>query len=166
MPEHARRGNCPNVVVEALGEGIGRLVYASRPAAAIARSVMSCTVMCDVRPLILLLEDDAAAAEALQLVLRDWGADVVHGLDAAQVVAAAGARASGASMIITDFHLGDEVTGVTLAQQLRARAPEARVLVLSGSVSGEAQRAATDAGYAFMRKPAPPRAIIDWLEQR
>jgi DNA-binding NtrC family response regulator len=153
-------------VVEALGDDIDHSTYASRPAAAIALSVMSWGAMCEMRPLILLLEDDAAAAEALQLVLRDWGADVVHGLDAAQVFAAAGARASGASMIITDFHLGANVTGVTLAQQLRETAPGARVLVLSGSVSGEAQRAAADAGYAFLRKPAPPRAIIDWLEQR
>ncbi len=165
MPEHARQGNCPNVVVEALGDGIDRSAYASRPAAAIARSVMSCGAMCEMRPLILLLEDDAAAAEALQLVLRDWGADVVHGLDAEQVFSAAGARASGASMIITDFHLGAEVNGVSLARQLREIAPGARVLVLSGSVSGEAQRAATDAGYAFIRKPALPRTIIDWLEQ-
>ncbi|MGD9967362.1 MAG: response regulator transcription factor [Hyphomonadaceae bacterium] len=116
--------------------------------------------------MILLLEDDAAAAEALQLVLRDWGADVVHGLDAGQVFAAAGARAKNASMIITDFHLGPVANGVSLAQQLRETAPDARVLVLSGSVSGEAQRAAREAGYAFMRKPAPPNAIIDWLEQR
>jgi DNA-binding NtrC family response regulator len=166
MPEHARKGNCPNVVVEALGNGIDRLTYASRPAATIAHSMMSYIGMCEARPLVLLLEDDSAAAEALQLLLRDWGADVVHGLDAEQLFAAAGARTSGASMIITDFHLGADVNGVSLARQLRKIAPGARVLVLSGSVSGEAQRAATDAGYAFMHKPAPPRAIIDWLEQR
>ncbi|MGQ0532238.1 MAG: response regulator [Caulobacteraceae bacterium] len=120
--------------------------------------------MCQPRPLILLLEDDAAAADALQFVLQDWGADVVHGLDAAKVFAAAGARASSASMIITDFHLGADVNGVSLAQRLREKATNARVLVLSGS-SGEAQRAAADAGYAFMRKPAPPQEIIAWLEQ-
>jgi len=81
------------------------------------------------------------------------------------VVEAAGARASGASMIITDFHLGPATDGVSLARQLQKKATQARVLVLSGSVSGEAQRAASDAGYSFMRKPAPPRAIIDWLER-
>jgi DNA-binding response OmpR family regulator len=119
-----------------------------------------------VRPLILLLEDDDAAAEALQLVLEDWGAEVVHGQDAAEVVAAAGLRANGADMIITDFHLGLDANGVSVAGQLRENAPAARVLVLSGSVSGEARDAATSAGYAFMRKPAPPSDIIAWLEQR
>ena len=117
------------------------------------------------RPLILLLEDDAASAEALELVLRDWGADVVHGLDADHVFAAAGARTREAAMIITDFELGPNTNGVTIAQRLRSSAPKARVLVLSGSPNGEAKRAATDAGYAYMQKPAPARSIIEWIEQ-
>lgn len=117
------------------------------------------------RPLILLLEDDCASAEAMQLVLRDWGADVVHGADADDVVSAAGARAANAAMIITDFHL-PVANGVSAAQQLRQRAPQARVLVLSGSLSNDAKHAAKGAGYAFMRKPAPPRDIIAWLEQQ
>ncbi len=122
--------------------------------------------MAPTRPLILLLEDDAASAEALELVLRDWGADVVHGLDADHVFAAAGSRARDASMIITDFELGPDIDGVTIAQQLRSCAPEARVLVLSGSLNGDAKRAATEAGYTFMQKPAPARSIIAWVEQR
>jgi DNA-binding response OmpR family regulator len=126
---------------------------------------MSWAFMCQARPLILLLEDDRAAAEALELVLRDWGADVVHGQDAAEVFAAAGPRASSAGMIITDFHLGLDANGVSIAGQLREKAPAARVLVLSGSLSGEADAAARGAGYAFMRKPAPPRDIIAWLER-
>jgi DNA-binding response OmpR family regulator len=117
------------------------------------------------RPLILLVEDDPAAAEALQLVLRDWGAEVIHGQGAEDVFANAGPRAGGASMIITDFHLGPDANGVSLARRLREAAPRARVLVLSGSPSGDAQSAATSAGYAFMRKPAPPGDIIAWLEQ-
>jgi DNA-binding NarL/FixJ family response regulator len=68
-------------------------------------------------------------------------------------------------MIITDFHLGPDANGVSLARRLREAAPSARVLVLSGSPSGDAQSAATSAGYAFMQKPAPPGDIIAWLEQ-
>lgn len=116
------------------------------------------------RPLVLLIEDDAASAEALELVLRDWGADVVHGIDADLVCAAAGARACQASLIITDFELGPRGDGVSVAQKLRDSAPNARVLVLSGN--GEARRAANDAGYAFMPKPTRARSIIDWIEQR
>ncbi len=52
------------------------------------------------------------------------------------------------------------------AQQLRKRAQRARVLVLSGSLNNDAKHAAKGAGYAFMRKPAPPREIIAWLERQ
>jgi DNA-binding NtrC family response regulator len=116
------------------------------------------------RPLIFLLEDDNASAEAMQIILRDWGADVVHGADAENVVSAAGSRASSALIIITDFHL-PAADGVSAAKLLRKRAPNARVLVLSGSLNNDAKRAAKGAGYAFMPKPAPRRDIIAWLER-
>ncbi len=116
------------------------------------------------RPIILLLEDDTASAEAMQLVLRDWGAEVVYGSDAEDVASVAGSRASQARMIITDFHLTD-TDGVSAAQQLRKRAPAAQVLVLSGSLSNDAKHAAKGAGYAFMQKPAPARDLIAWLDR-
>ncbi len=128
------------------------------------RCVMICTTMPAIRPLILLLEDHDASAEAMEIVLRDWGADVVNGADAEDVASAAGTRASSAHVIITDFHLS-AADGVAAASQLRKRAPNARVLVLSGSLNNDARRAAKGAGYTFMQKPAPTRDIIAWLER-
>jgi len=125
---------------------------------------MVCTPMSSKRPLILLLEDDRASAEAMQIILRDWGADVVHGADVKDISSAAGARATQANIIITDFHLPG-ADGVSAAQQLRERAPQAQVLVLSGSLNNDAKRAAKSAGYAFLPKPAPPRDIIAWLDR-
>ena len=117
-----------------------------------------------IRPLILLLEDDSASAEAMQIVLRDWGAEVVYGIDADDVMSSAGESASRATIIITDFHL-NATDGVSAAKQLRKRAPQAQVLVLSGSLHNDAKRAAKGAGYTFMQKPAPPRDLIAWLER-
>ena len=121
-------------------------------------------IMSDTRPIILLLEDDCASAEAMQIVLHDWGADVVHGADAGEVTSAAGARATRATIVITDFHLSG-TDGVSAAKRLLERAPRAQVLVLSGSLNNDAKRAAKSAGYAFMQKPAPPRDLIAWLER-
>ena len=118
----------------------------------------------ETRPLILLLEDHCGSAEAMQIVLRDWGADVVHGADADDVASTAGANTPRATIIITDFHLTD-TDGVSAAKQLRKRAPRAQVLVLSGSLNNDAKRAAKSAGYTFMHKPAPPRDLIAWLER-
>ena len=115
------------------------------------------------RPLILLLEDDVPSAEAMQLVLRDWGADVVYGANA-RGVARCWPTHCFAHVIIADFNL-PAVNGVAAAKQLRKRAPGARVLVLSGSLSNDARRAAKGAGYAFLPKPTSTRDIIAWLER-
>jgi DNA-binding NtrC family response regulator len=119
----------------------------------------------DRKPLVLVIEDDAAAAESLLLILRDWGAEVVHGQHGEAVTAALGPRFAEVRWIITDFHLGSETDGVTLVKRLRNSAPDARVLVLSGSFSGRATAEAALAGFEVMQKPARAKAIIDWLER-
>ncbi|MFO1017870.1 MAG: response regulator [Hyphomonadaceae bacterium] len=118
------------------------------------------------KPFVLLIEDDAASAEALTMILRDWGAEVAHAQDASALPQALGARASTLHCIITDFHLGDGPDGVALAQDVRALAPRSRVLVLSGSFHGRAMIAAQAAGFHFMHKPARADDILAWLEKR
>jgi DNA-binding NtrC family response regulator len=117
------------------------------------------------KPLVLVIEDDAAAAESLLLILRDWGAEVAHGQNGEAVLADLGHRLGEVRWIITDFHLGSGADGVTLVKHLRTLAPDARVLVLSGSFSGRATLDAAKAGFEVMHKPARAKAIIDWLER-
>lgn len=117
------------------------------------------------KPLVLIIEDDPSSAEALAFILRDWGADVVHGTDNAAVMAAIGPRLADLRWIITDFNLGNELDGVTLVQRLKQSAPVARVLVLSGSFHGRASAAAEKAGFELMQKPARADAIVAWLER-
>ena len=116
-------------------------------------------------PLAVIIEDDAAAAEALTLILRDWGADVVHGLTPQSAVETLGPRARGARWIITDFNLGAPGDSISLLPALMSAAPDARVLILSGSLHGRANAEAAAAGFEIMRKPARADAIIAWLER-
>jgi DNA-binding NtrC family response regulator len=114
--------------------------------------------------LVLLVEDDAAAAEALLLILRDWGAEVIHG-SGGEALAAANGRLSEIRWIITDFHLGKGEDGISLVKRFRTAAPAARVLVLSGSFTGRATADAAQAGFDVMQKPARAKSIIEWLER-
>lgn len=114
--------------------------------------------------LVLLVEDDAAAAEAMLLILSDWGAEVIHGPGADALVAAE-ARLGEVGWIITDFHLGKGEDGISLVKRLRGAAPSARVLVLSGSFTGRATAEAVQAGFDVMQKPARAKSIIEWLER-
>jgi DNA-binding NtrC family response regulator len=117
----------------------------------------------DRKPLVVVIEDDPASSEALSLILRDWGADVVTAASANAAVAALGARAAETSAIITDYNLGPGPDGVSGVRTLALLAPAARVLVLSGSFHGKATRAAAKAGFELMSKPANAEAIIAWL---
>jgi DNA-binding NtrC family response regulator len=116
-------------------------------------------------PLVLVIEDDAAAAESLLLLLRDWGAEVIHGPNGEAAIASLGPRLAEVRCIITDFHLGDAADGITVVKRLRSSASDARVLVLSGSFSGRATTEAAEAGFEVMQKPARAKAIIEWLER-
>jgi DNA-binding NtrC family response regulator len=121
--------------------------------------------MTKAKPLVVIIEDDPASAEALTLTLRDWGAEVVHGISHDTLERDIGARGRDVGWIITDFDLGAGRTGVSLVQELAAIAPQARVLVVSGSASGRARMAAAQAGYDIMRKPLPAKDLLAWLER-
>jgi len=120
--------------------------------------------MATTRPLVLIIEDDAASAEALGFILRDWGADVLTGHDGASAETVVTPRLGELTSIITDFHLGAGPDGISVVQRLSREAPQARVLVLSGSFHGRAMDAAALAGYEVMQKPARAEAIVAWLE--
>jgi DNA-binding NtrC family response regulator len=116
------------------------------------------------RPLALIIEDDHASAEALSLILRDWGAEVTHA-SSDETLRRLAPPLQDLRWIITDFHLGAGSDGVTLVEGLQAQAPQARVLVLSGSFHGRATAAAARAGFEVMQKPARAEAIVAWLER-
>jgi DNA-binding NtrC family response regulator len=118
------------------------------------------------KPLILVIEDDAGARGALAAVLVDWGADILQSDGAEEPETLVGARAGELLAIITDFHLGPGRDGVTLSARLRRVAPQARVLVLSGEVGGGARAAAARQGFDFIVKPASAESIIAWLARR
>jgi DNA-binding NtrC family response regulator len=117
------------------------------------------------RPLALIIEDDLASAEALAFILRDWGAEVLHGRDGPSAEAAINDRLHELAWIISDFHLGNGPDGISVVKRLSRAAPQARVLVLSGSFHGRATDAAALAGYEVMQKPARAEAIVAWLER-
>ncbi|MBI3437254.1 MAG: response regulator [Proteobacteria bacterium] len=114
---------------------------------------------------VVIIEDEPAAADALAVIVRDWGADVAVGSDAKALAEQLGSRASHIGWIITDFNLGPGPDGVTLVQEFSSVAPDARVLVLSGSVGGLATKAAAKAGFEIMHKPARAEMIVSWLER-
>jgi DNA-binding NtrC family response regulator len=117
------------------------------------------------KPLVIIFEDDDASADGLTLILEDWGAQVIRAESVQPITELLGKRVGDIACIITDFNLGAGPNGVTLTRELLGLAPNARVLVLSGSFHGRAALSAAAAGYEIMQKPATAASIIEWLEQ-
>jgi two-component system nitrate/nitrite response regulator NarL len=67
-------------------------------------------------------------------------------------------------LVLLDWHLGREPSGVTLMLQLREVLPRARVVVVSGESHPDLVRSAIDAGAAgFVPKASSPEAMMQAL---
>ena len=121
--------------------------------------------MAGLKPLVVVIEDDHNAASALELTLRDWGADVQRFAKQDALAAIDENNADRVIAVIADFDPGARAHGASFSKGLRRRAPDARILVLSGMFTPRAAKAAAEAGYDFMPKPAAAEAITHWLDK-
>lgn len=116
-------------------------------------------------PLVLILEDDLRSADALAMLLADWGYECLQGDTLEAVLPIVRSRAGDIRAVISDYHLASGTTGVDAAKALKALGVTAPVLLLTGTLRGEARRSATAAGHRFMDKPASPQQLQGWLQQ-
>ncbi len=118
------------------------------------------------KPLVVVIEDDLTSAEALAMVLRDWGGEPAHFLCAEDAATELGPRVAEIDFIITDYHIGPGIDAVAGARALQTQATRARILVLSGSFHGRAAMASEIAGLPLIHKPADAASILAWLEAK
>ena len=104
--------------------------------------ITSAVLMAQQSRIVAVIEDEPTSAEALAMILRDWGAEVAVGADSGDIAAQLGPRVAQIGWIITDFNLGDGPDGITQVDRITSSAPEARVLVLSGELNRHAAAAA------------------------
>jgi signal transduction histidine kinase/CheY-like chemotaxis protein len=110
---------------------------------------------------LLIVDDDQAVREALELLLKGWGADftVVDGIDAAQAALAQGAF----DVVISDYRLREGSVGLDFLLGLdgvRGRA------LVTGDVDPELLRRVEAAGVVLVHKPVDParlRAMLNHL---
>jgi two-component system sensor histidine kinase HydH len=118
--------------------------------------------MAEPRGVILLVDDNVALVDNLAEILEDAGyrARRAHGCGAARVEAA-----QGFDVALVDLRLPDG-DGTALVKELKARAPDAQVILLTGHASTESAAAAVRAGaFAYLVKPTPPADLLLTVEQ-
>ena len=106
-------------------------------------------------PIALVVEDDELQRELLSEFLKDENMEVIEceSAEAAElVIARFGAELS---LLVTDFQLAGEGTGVDLARFAKERFPNLRVIVMSGENSLR-----IPADVRFLQKPFHPGQLL------
>src|SRR5438105_7304557 len=95
---------------------------------------------------ILLVDDDEANRITLSALLEDEGFDV---REARSMAEARGVLSEGPSfaVVLTDQHLGDGL-GSDLVPEIRSRLPDAKIVLMSGSIGDVPLHEASDACFA------------------
>jgi CheY-like chemotaxis protein len=105
------------------------------------------------REAVLLVEDDAAVLDFIKLILASLGYRVYAAADGAAALAVSDAHETGIDLLLTDFILPD-MTGTTLAAQVRALRSGLKVLFMSGHAENIAMgEGADDDGGHCIAKP-------------
>jgi PAS domain S-box-containing protein len=101
---------------------------------------------------ILLVDDEPAVLRAVKRILENEGAEVLvaEGPTAARDVLATDPRPI--DVLLTDV-LMPEASGPELANELHARRPEMKVLLMSGYTEDQLESSAIDRTHDFLRKP-------------
>ncbi len=116
--------------------------------------------------LIVVIDDDALALDGMGGLLRSWGCRVVAARSAAEALVGLTDAECPPDLVISDFHLSDQRTGIEAIEQLRAGfgAPIPAFLV-SGDISPALLQEAQHGGYHLLHKPVDPMPLRTMLNR-
>lgn len=106
---------------------------------------------------VLLVDNDPSVLAAMQALLQGWRCEV---LAAAGPVAALAVSADRTvDLLLLDYHLDGDATGVALLRQLRARLGPVPAAVITADHSEAVRREVEAAGAWLLHKPLKPLAL-------
>ena len=116
---------------------------------------------------VLVIENDASTAEALERLLRGWDAEVESHRALTGVAESLRNGMKRPDVMILDYHLSDGACGLDVADHLReARGWVTPVIVATADYSEEVGRRVVEAQAELMLKPVKPaqlRALLAYL---
>ncbi|GEO97690.1 ATP-binding response regulator [Methylobacterium haplocladii] len=113
---------------------------------------------------VLIVENDASTAEALERLLTNWDAQVRTHRDLAGVAEALRAGMKRPDVMIIDYHLDDGGCGLDVVAYLRrTQGWVTPVIVTTADYSGEIERQVIETGAEFVHKPIKPAQLRSLL---
>jgi len=112
------------------------------------------------RGTVLLVEDEDIVRRPIGLYLRKLGYQVIEAGNGNQAVELWRRHRDQIDLLYTDMVMPEGVSGLDLAEKLRAEKPRLRVIISSGySTEISMQGVPAGAGYLYLPKPSPSAAI-------
>jgi DNA-binding NtrC family response regulator len=113
------------------------------------------------RPLILLIEDDQGMADALSMLLEDWGFAYIAADSPGAAVRSLGPRIKDVRALITDLQLRDGFTGLSGAAEIvKAIGHSVPIMITTGFTGLERY---VDP-LPVLSKPFDPSILHQWLD--
>ena len=113
-------------------------------------------------PMVAVVDDDEAARDAMRILFRTWGVDVVCAEATAELIEACSRRGRTPDLIVADLRLAAGESGIDTVQRMRsAFAQSIPAVVVSGDTSDDAHRRARDADLVLLTKPVDAKALRD-----
>ena len=110
--------------------------------------------------LVLVIDDDAEIRAAMQSLLTGWGCEVVTAGGSADLLPQLVALEGVPNLVISDFRLRGEETGLTVIERVRTEYNEdIPAIVITGDTAPAHQRELAQSGHALLHKPVAPQAL-------
>jgi PAS domain S-box-containing protein len=110
---------------------------------------------------ILLVEDDEAVRELAKIILERHGYRVLEAESSEETLSLWKTHEPEIDLLLTDINMAGGLTGVELAQQLRARKSNLKVIYSSGYIKDPAESMfRTREGAPFLQKPYHPQKLV------
>jgi len=106
---------------------------------------------------ILLVEDDAAILGLVQLILEEGGFEVLSASSVNEAMRVEADFSGPIQLLLSDIMMPD-MCGPDLAQALKQRRPQMRVMLMSGYADGA--MLVLNHGWHFIQKPFVPTALL------
>jgi len=118
------------------------------------------------KPGVLIVEDDAAVRDALELVLSLEGYPTRAAASGPAAMATFADHGADIDVVVSDFHLGPGKNGLELLEEMREIAGrDLPAVILSGDTSPVLARIGTVSRVTLLRKPVDARQLITRLEE-
>lgn len=113
---------------------------------------------------ILVLDDDISVLEGMRGLLSHWGCQVISAGSPSEAVDKVAASKQKPEVLIIDYRLTDNVSGIDVATNLQKRfGYSIAVLIITGDTGPERLREADASGFPLLHKPVQPAKLRSTL---